>query len=92
MHGLAGTAPIVALIPVTLLPGIWPAIGYLAAFGAGTILAMGLYAFLAAIAARRASSTVRVARGVALATGVASLAVGLWWIIGAAGALTPLGY
>ena len=88
MHGLAGTAPVVALIPVTLLAGIWPAIGYLAAFGAGTILAMGVYAFLAAIAARRASSTVRVARGVALATGVASLAVGLWWIIGAAGALT----
>jgi ABC-type nickel/cobalt efflux system permease component RcnA len=92
VHGLAGSAPIVALIPVTLLTGFWPAIGYLAAFGAGTILAMGLYAFLAAAAARRASSTVRVARGVALATGVASLAVGLWWIVGAAGVLTPLGY
>jgi len=92
VHGLAGTAPVVALIPVTLLTGFWPAIGYLAAFGAGTILAMGIYAFLAAAAARRASSTVRVARGVALATGVASLAVGLWWIVGAAGALTLLGY
>jgi ABC-type nickel/cobalt efflux system permease component RcnA len=88
VHGLAGTAPIVALIPVTLLTGFWPAIGYLAAFGVGTILAMGLYAFLAAVAARRVSSTVRVARGVALATGVASLGVGFWWIIAATGALT----
>ncbi len=88
VHGLAGTAPIVALIPVTLLPGFWPAIGYLAAFGAGTILAMGLYAFLAAVAARRVSTTVGVARGVALATGLASLGVGLWWIIAATGALT----
>jgi ABC-type nickel/cobalt efflux system permease component RcnA len=88
VHGLAGTAPIVALIPVTLLPGFWPAIGYLAAFGAGTILAMGLYAFLAAVAARRVSTTVGVARGVALATGLASLGVGLWWITAATGALT----
>lgn len=87
VHGLAGTAPIVALIPVTLLSGFWPAIGYLAAFGAGTILAMGLYTALAATAARRVSSTVRVARGVALATGLASLGVGLWWIVAAADAL-----
>lgn len=88
IHGLAGTAPIVALIPVTLLAGIWPAIGYLTAFGAGTILAMGLYAFLAAVAARRASSTVRVARGIALATGLTSLAVGIWWVVRAVDALT----
>jgi ABC-type nickel/cobalt efflux system permease component RcnA len=87
VHGLAGTAPIVALIPVTLFAGFWPAIGYLAAFGAGTILAMGLYAFLAAVAARRVSSTVSVARGIALMTGVASLGVGLWWIFAAIGAL-----
>ncbi|MEJ2312945.1 MAG: hypothetical protein P8Y11_11160 [Gemmatimonadales bacterium] len=86
VHGLAGTAPIVALIPVTLFAGFWPAIGYLAAFGVGTILAMGLYAFLAAVAARRVSSTVSVARGVGLATGLASLGVGLWWIIAATGA------
>jgi ABC-type nickel/cobalt efflux system permease component RcnA len=87
VHGMAGTAPIVALIPVTLFGGFWPAIGYLAAFGAGTILAMGLYAFLAAVAARRVSSTVSAARGVALATGLASLGVGVWWIIAATGAL-----
>ncbi|UCG76294.1 MAG: hypothetical protein JSV95_03045 [Gemmatimonadota bacterium] len=86
-HGLAGTAPVVALIPITLLPGLWPALGYLAAFGAGTILAMGLYAGLAALAARRASSSIRLARGIGLATGVASLAVGIWWIVRAADAL-----
>lgn len=88
VHGLAGTAPVVALIPVTLVRGLWPALGYLAAFGVGTILAMGCYAFLAAVALHRAASTERLARRIAGATGLASLAVGAWWVVRAAGALS----
>ncbi len=84
VHGLAGTAPVMALIPVTLIRGPWAATGYLAAFGVGTILAMGLYAALAAAAIRRASTSVRLARRVAAVTAVASIAVGGWWIVRAA--------
>ena len=78
----------VALIPVTLIPGFWPAFGYLAAFGAGTISAMGIYAGLAALAARRASPSVRSARVLGMGTGVASMAVGVWWMLEAARSLT----
>lgn len=87
LHGLAGTAPVMALLPVTLMPGIWPALGYLGAFGVGTVLAMGLYSVLAAVAAARAASSVRLARAVARATAVASFGVGIWWIVRAASAL-----
>lgn len=80
VHGLAGTAPVVALIPVTLLPDRWLAVGYLVAFGMGTVLAMGLYAALAALAAGRATSSLTWARTVAAVTGLASFGLGFWWI------------
>jgi ABC-type nickel/cobalt efflux system permease component RcnA len=88
VHGLAGTAPVVALIPVTLLTGTWLALGYLAAFGIGTIVAMGVYAALAALAAQRAASSLQTARRVAVITGVVSVAVGCWWVLRAASVLS----
>ena len=84
VHGLAGTAPVVALVPVTLMASRWGAVGYLAAFGVGTILAMGLYAALAAVAAGKAATSLKTARVVAIATAAASLAVGAWWMVRAA--------
>jgi hypothetical protein len=80
IHGLAGTAPVVALIPVTLMPSSWAALGYLASFGIGTIVAMGFYSLVAAGAAAKAASSLKVARVVAAMTAGASIAVGVWWI------------
>lgn len=80
-HGLAGTAPIVAIIPVTLMPSRTVAVAYLAAFGAGTTLAMGAYAALAALAADRLAGSARMARAIAYGTAAASFAVGVWWIV-----------
>ncbi len=88
IHGLAGTAPVVALVPVTFMPTKWGALGYLAAFGLGTVLAMGTYSALAAVAAARAASSTTLARAVAVGTAAASLAVGTWWIVRAMGDLT----
>ncbi|MBI4421823.1 MAG: hypothetical protein HY560_13450 [Gemmatimonadetes bacterium] len=84
VHGLAGTAPVVALIPVTLLPGLGAALGYLAAFGVGTTVGMGAYAALAALAVSHAASSLRVARLAAFGTAAASTAVGLWWLVSTA--------
>ncbi len=84
IHGLAGTAPVVALIPVILIPDIWAAVGYLAAFGLGTILGMGSYAALAALAVSKAGSSIGAARAVAVVTAGASIGVGAWWIVRAA--------
>ena len=81
-HGLAGTAPLVAILPVTLMPSRVLAVAYLAVFGAGTTLAMGIYAALAALAAGRLAASARMARAVAFGTAGASFTVGLWWIGG----------
>jgi hypothetical protein len=80
LHGLAGTVPVVALIPVTLMTGKSAAIVYLGVFSAGTILAMSAYAALAAVAVHRVAASARLARSVAFATAAASVLVGVWWI------------
>jgi len=81
VHGLAGTAPVVALIPVTMIESWAYAVSYLIAFGLGTVTGMALYAGLAALAIDRAAASVRAARVVAYGTAGASAAVGLWWIV-----------
>jgi len=80
MHGLAGTAPVVALVPVTLMSSTTAAVLYLALFGAGTILGMAAYAALAALAVGSVASSGRLARAAAFATAAASALVGGWWI------------
>jgi hypothetical protein len=86
VHGLSGTAPVVALIPVTLMPSFAAAVGYLLAFGIGTTASMGVYAALAALAMSRAGTSVKLARIVAYATAAASLVVGVWWLVRSAAA------
>lgn len=82
VHGLAGTAPVVALVPVTLLPSVGAALGYLLAFGIGTTVGMGAYAGLASLAVgRAAASSLRLARSLAYGTALLSMAVGLWWLV-----------
>jgi len=81
VHGLSGTAPVVALIPVTLMPSFAAALGYLFAFGLGTTMGMGVYAALAAYAVSRAGASVKLARAVAFGTAAASFAVGIWWLV-----------
>ncbi|HWP38441.1 MAG TPA: hypothetical protein VNL18_12895 [Gemmatimonadales bacterium] len=81
VHGFAGTAPAVALIPVTLLSDRSVALGYLAAFGLGTTLAMGAYAAIAARAVQRVAASPRGARALGLVTAVWSIAIGLWWLV-----------
>ena len=81
VHGLAGTAPVVALVPVTLMPSLGAALGYLLAFGIGTVLGMGAYAGLAALAVGRAAASLRFARSLALGTAALSFIVGVWWLV-----------
>ncbi|HEX9691883.1 MAG TPA: hypothetical protein VGA22_07280 [Gemmatimonadales bacterium] len=80
-HGLAGTAPVTALVPVTLLAGFWGPFAYLLVFAVGTIVAMAAYAGLAAVAVRRLGSSVRAARSLAGLTAGGSVVVGVWWIV-----------
>lgn len=86
LHGLAGTGPVVALVPLALSDSRLAAGGYLAIFGIGTIIGMALYALAVGYfygeTARRSE---QVARGLAVAVGLASVGVGIWWIFEALG-------
>ena len=86
IHGLAGTASVVALVPVTLMPGVTASVMYLGAFGLGTVLAMSAYAGIAA-AAVASVKTMVLARTVAWATAGASVLVGGWWVVRAASSI-----
>lgn len=86
MHGLAGTSAVVALVPVTLMDRWVVGLGYLAAFGLGTILAMTAYAVVAAAALRRASGgSLKWGRVLGRFAGAGSMVVGAWWIWRAVG-------
>lgn len=86
MHGLAGTSAVVALVPVTLMDRKIVGLGYLVAFGLGTIVAMTAYAVVAAAALRRASAgSLKWGRMLGRFVGMGSIGVGLWWIWRAVG-------
>jgi sulfite exporter TauE/SafE len=86
LHGIAGTSSVVALVPVTLMDRTAVGLGYLLAFGAGTMLAMTGYAVLAAVAMREATeASVRLGQKLGAFVGVGSVIVGAWWVVRAVG-------
>ncbi|HEU5357577.1 MAG TPA: hypothetical protein VFU45_00555 [Gemmatimonadales bacterium] len=88
LHGLAGTAGVVALVPVTLIASRLVGLGYLVAFGVGVTAGMTLFAFVAAAAMRAAAGrSLAWGRRIASAVGLAGIIVGAWWIWRAAGVL-----
>lgn len=86
LHGLAGTSGAVALVPVTLTGDAVAGLAYLVAFGVGVTTAMTLYAALALVAFRQASArSLAWGRAATRAAGLAGMAVGVWWVVRAAG-------
>ena len=89
VHGLAGSAA-VALLVLTTIPTVLGGLAYLGVFGVGTIAGMMVVtALLAAPAALAATRAKRFERGMGLAAGVLSVALGvlLAWEIVAGGGL-----
>lgn len=83
-HGLAGTAPLIALLPVTLAASPWLAGAYLLFFGVGTTLGMAVYALVAGVVFSQAGARVpRLAGGLRAATALGSAALGVFWMYGA---------
>lgn len=81
-HGLAGTAPLIAVLPVALVASRLSALVYLLLFGAGTVAGMGLYAALAGLAfsaAGRHSPTL--GRALRFTTALASATLGVFWMV-----------
>ncbi len=81
-HGLVGTTTVIALVPVTLVDRVSIGIGYLLAFGLGTIVAMTTFAMLVAAAMQFAAErSVALGRHLSIWAGGAGMSIGAWWIL-----------
>jgi nickel/cobalt transporter (NicO) family protein len=86
-HGLSGTAPLVAALSASFSGSPLRAAGYLLLFGVGTTLAMALYALAAGLVFDRAAHRAPALAGTLRAlTAVGSAAIGVLWMVNAAGA------
>ena len=82
VHGLAGAAPAVALVPLAVIDSAAAGIGYLLLFTLGTALSMSAYAVTAGLMAARANGFgERAGRLIGQFTGVGTIAIGIFWLI-----------
>lgn len=82
MHGLAGTGPAVALVPLVSLRTPQQGALYLFLFGLGTALGMASYALLAGIVAGRlAGFSGKIGRVVTVSAGAFAVIVGVIWVV-----------
>ncbi len=80
LHGVAGTAHVLGVLPALALPGWTASLAYLAAFAAGTIAAMAAFAALVGESSARLGADVGRLRRLAMAAGLLTIAVGLGWL------------
>lgn len=78
LHGLAGSGALTALV-VAELPTAGERLGYIALFGAGSVVGMALLTGLAGVPLMRLARAPRVAAGLLAVAGLLSVGVGLWW-------------
>lgn len=78
VHGLAGSGALTALVMATI-PSVGARLIYLALFGAGSTLGMAALSGLMGWPIARVGTHGAVARGVSLAVGCISIALGLYW-------------
>jgi sulfite exporter TauE/SafE len=73
---------VLALLPLAYIDSAAYGLAYLGAFAVGTAAAMSLYSlFFGALAHRFAARSTVVARGLARFAGVASICVGVIWLL-----------
>ncbi|MDT8437091.1 MAG: High-affinity nickel transporter [Gemmatimonadota bacterium] len=83
LHGLAGSAHFLGVLPALALPTRAAAVGYVVAFGAGTVAAMtGFAAVIGGLVGRSARRGTAVYRGLLSLLSVAAIGVGLVWMLG----------
>jgi len=83
LHGLAGSAHFLGILPALAFAARSSAVAYVAAFGVGTVAAMTLFAALIGWVAKRFSRNgARLYRGLLFTFGVAAIVVGVMWLVG----------
>ncbi|BCE03287.1 sulfite exporter TauE/SafE family protein [Marinicellulosiphila megalodicopiae] len=81
LHGLAGSAPVLALIPMAGQSALWMSIGYLVLFSVGVVIAMTILAGILSLShTKLAKYSQKLSIGFQGLLGVASIAIGVIWI------------
>jgi len=82
LHGLAGIAHFVLLLPVLGFENKFDSIQYIIGFGLGTLLAMTIYTFLLGQLARysKKQNSKSLFKMVRLSGGVFAIAIGVYWL------------
>jgi hypothetical protein len=82
LHGLAGTAHLVGILPSLALPTAAETTGYLAAFAAGTVIAMTSFAaLLGVVSPARSEGSLRAYRWALAAASCLCALTGVAWIV-----------
>ncbi|MCC7508183.1 MAG: hypothetical protein IT464_02265 [Planctomycetes bacterium] len=82
LHGVAGMAHLLGVIPALLAPTLLVSFAYLAGFAAGSILSMGLFAgTFGAVTARLGSKSPALLNGSMYVAAVACILIGVFWIV-----------
>lgn len=82
IHGLAGSAHFLGILPAMAFPRFVDGLSYLLSFGIGTVLAMSLFSTaLSQVANRITQKTGKAYRYVMCSCSVATLLVGGYWLI-----------
>jgi hypothetical protein len=89
LHGVAGTAHLLGVLPALALPGLGASLAYLVAFALGTIGAMSGFAAFVGESSARISDGRALLRPLLCGASAATVVVGLVWI--ALSALGPAG-
>jgi sulfite exporter TauE/SafE len=82
LHGIAGSAHLIALLPAVALPSASLGVAYIGGYGIGTIVAMTAFAWAFGRVIGRWMNRYTRAYNLTLAiTAVAALAIGVFWIV-----------
>jgi hypothetical protein len=81
LHGIAGSSHFFGVLPALALPTRSSALVYIAAFGAGTVVAMTAFATAIGVVGARTRHLAWAQRGMMLASSLVAFAVGAWWLV-----------
>lgn len=81
LHGVAGSSHFFGVLPALALPSRAAGLTYIMSFGIGTVAAMTLFAAIVGLAGARSGRDAVPHRALMLASSVAALVVGCYWLI-----------
>ena len=91
LHGVAGTAHLLGVLPALALPGLLASSAYLLAFAAGTIAAMAGFAAVVGESSARMAPGPALLRPLLCAASVVTVAVGALWLVLSMTGPAPIG-